>query len=114
MYGKIQLTTISQKLGVGICNPASDWVAGLQDDFKKEILIHNHDIASFAKTGSDVSWAAGRYNLEQIINHLGWQENGKTAMQIIAEHLIEIQVSDFDNSLLQMKNEHLDNPQESS
>ena len=31
-------------------------------------------------------------------------------MQIIAEHLIEIQVLDFDNSLLQMKNDHLDSP----
>lgn len=95
MYGKIPPTTISQKLGVGICNPAFDWVAGLQDDFTEEILLHNHDIASFSKTGNDVSWATGRYNLEQIINHLGWQEKGVTAMQIIAEHLIEIQVSDL-------------------
>lgn len=110
MYGKIPPTTISQKLGVGICNPAFDWVAGLQDDFTEEILLHNYDIASFSKTGDDVRWATKRYNLEQIINHLGWQEKGVTAMQIIAEHLIEIQVSDFDNSLLQLKNENLDSP----
>lgn len=110
MYGKIQPTIISQKLGVGICNPTTDWVDGLQDDFKMEILIHNHDIASFKKSGMDVNWAVGRYDLEQIVNHLGWQENEKTAMQIIAEHLIEIQVLDFDNSLLRMKNEHLDSP----
>ena len=31
-------------------------------------------------------------------------------MQIIAEHLIEIQVLDFENSLLQMKNKYLDSP----
>lgn len=110
MYGRIQPTAISQKLGVDICNPASDWIDGLQDDFKKEILIHKHDIASFEKEGFDISWAIGRYDLEKIVNRLGWREDGKTTTQIIAEHLIEIQVSDFDNSLLQMKNEHLDSP----
>ena len=110
MYGKIRPTTISQKLGIAICNPTSDWVAGLQDDFREEILIHNHRMESFEKAGHDISWAIGRYDLEQIINHLGWHESGKTAMQIIAEHLIEIKVLDFDNSMLQMKNEYLDSP----
>ena len=110
IYGKIEPTIISRKLGVGICNPASDWVLGLQDDFKEEISIHNHSIASFEKGGLDVRWAIGRYDPESITNRLGWQESGKTALQIIAEHLIEIQVLDFDNSLLQIKNEHLDSP----
>lgn len=97
-------------MGVGICNPNKDWVDGLQEDFKEEILIHNHNILSFEQSGMDVSWAKGRYNLENIVSQLGWQEDGKTDMQIIAEHLIEIQVLDFDNSLLQMKNDHLDSP----
>ncbi|WFR57148.1 hypothetical protein QA584_26655 [Anaerocolumna sp. AGMB13025] len=110
MYGKIQPTIISKKLGVGICNPTQDWVEGLQDDFKKEILIHNHEIFSFEQSGIDVSWAKGRYDLENIVRELGWQEDGKTDMQIIAEHLIEIQVLDFSNSLLQLKNNHLDSP----
>lgn len=110
MYGRIQPTTISKKLGVGISNPSSDWIAVLQDDLKKEILIHKHDIALLKKDGSDISWALGRYDLEQLVNRLGWYENGKVATQIIAEHLIEIQVLDFDNSLLQMKNEYLDSP----
>ncbi len=110
MYGKIEPTIISKKLGVGICNPAPDWVEGLQDDFKKEILIHNLDIDSYEQSGMDVSWSTGRYDLRNIIKQLGWQENEKTDMQIIAEHLIEIQVSDFESSLLQMKNENLDSP----
>jgi hypothetical protein len=58
----------------------------------------------------DVSWAKERYNLENIVGQLGWQEDGKTDIQIIAEHLIEIQVLNFDNSLLQMNNNHLDSP----
>lgn len=110
MYGKIHRTIISEKLGIGICNPTPDWVEGLQDDFEEELLIHKHQIKSFNRSGLDTSWANNRYNLEEIIIKLGWQEEGKTSMQIIAEHLIEIQVSDFDNSLLQMKNDHLDSP----
>jgi len=110
IYGKIEPIIISKKLGVGISNPSSDWVEGLQDDFKEEILIHNHIISSFKQSGMDVSWATGRYDLQSIVKQLGWQEDGKTDMQIIAEHLIEIQVSDFGNSLLQMKNENLDSP----
>ena len=110
IYGKIQPIIISKKLGIGISNPSSDWVDGFLGDFEKEILIHNHDIASFEKSGFDISWANNRYDLENLVMQLGWQEDKKSTMQIIAEHLIEIQVSDFENSLLQIKNEHLDNP----
>lgn len=110
MYGKIEPITISKKLGVSICNPAPDWVKGLQEDFMEEILINNHKISSFKQSGIDVSWAVGRYDLQNIVEQLGWQEDGKNNMQIIAEHLIEIQVSDFESSLLQMKNENMDSP----
>lgn len=110
MYGKIKPTIISTKLGIGICNPTSDWIKGLQDEFMEEILIHNHKISSFKQTGMNVSWATGRYDLQNIVEQLGWQEDGKPFMQIIAENLIEIQVSDFANSLLQMKNEKMDSP----
>lgn len=110
MYGKIESTIISKKLGVGICNPAPDWVEGLQDDFNEEILVYNHKISSFKQSGMDVSWATGRYDLQNIVEQLGWQEDEKSDMQIIAEHLIEIQVSNFESSLLQMKNENLDSP----
>ena len=51
MYGKIPETIISKKLGIGICNPAPDWVEGLQDDFEEELLIHEHEISSFKKSG---------------------------------------------------------------
>jgi len=100
MYGKISPTIISQKLGVGICNPAPDWIDGLQDDFEEEILVYNHDIKTYKRDGIDTKQFAGRYNLDQIVNQLGWQEIGKSAKQIIAEHLIEIQVTDFKNSML--------------
>lgn len=110
MYGKIQPTVISTKLGVGICNPAADWVEAFQEDFEKEILVHNHDIRTFENAGHDINWAVGRYDLDGIVKTLGWQEDGKSAMRIITEHLIEIQVMDFENSLLLKKNEHLDSP----
>jgi len=110
MYGKISPTIISQKLGVGICNPAPDWIDGLQDDFEEEILVYNHDIKTYKRDGIDTKQFAGRYNLDQIVNQLGWQEIGKSAKQIIAEHLIEIQVTDFKNSMLQKKNEYMDSP----
>ncbi len=110
MYGKIEPTTISEKLGVGICNPTSDWVEGFLDDFTEEILVFNHNIATYKRDGYDVSWADGRFDLDHIVEQFGWYENGKKAAQIIAEHLIEIQVSDFDNSLLQIKNPYIDSP----
>lgn len=55
MHGKIQPPIISKKLGVGICNPASDWVDGLQKDFQEELLIHNHNLESYRNTGKDCS-----------------------------------------------------------
>jgi hypothetical protein len=110
MYGKIEPTIISKKLGIGICNPGLDWVEGLQDDFHEEILVYNHKVASFKQSGLDVSWGAGRYDLQNIVEQLGWQEDVKSDMQIIAEHLIEIQVSNFEDSMLQMKNEYMDSP----
>lgn len=108
IYGKIQPMIISKKLGVGICNPNSDWVRGFCDDFDEEILIHNHNTKTFLKDGFDIKMFEGRYNLSQIAKVLGWQDEGKSVEQTIAEHLIEIQVTDFENSLLQKNNEHLD------
>lgn len=110
MYGKIPPTKISEKLGVGICNPDQDWIDGLQDDFDEEILIYRHEIKTFAKYAHDKEQLDNRYDLDRIINQLGWYEANKSAKQIIAEHLIEIQVIDFENSMLQKKNEYMDSP----
>ncbi|APQ78454.1 hypothetical protein [Clostridium botulinum] len=110
IYGKIQPIIISKKLGVGICNLNSDWVRGFYDDFDEEILIHKHNMKKFLKDRFDIKMLEGRYNLSQITKVLGWQEEGKSVEQTIAEHLIEIQVIDFENSLLQKNNEHLDSP----
>lgn len=109
LYGKIEPIIISKKLGIGICNPAPDWVDGFQDDIQEEIIIHNHQLSSLPQSSMDV-WVAKEYDLKSVVQKLGWQEDGKCDTQIIAEHLIEIQVSNFENSLLQKKNENLDNP----
>jgi hypothetical protein len=110
IYGKIEPMIISEKLGVSICNPDNGWTLGFQDDFKEEILIHSHAIEMYKKRGMDTSIFKGRYNLKNIVEKLGWREDDKSEEQIIAEHLIEMQVLDFDNSLLQKKNTHLDSP----
>lgn len=110
LYGIIEPTIISEKLGVGICNLAPDWVVGMNDDFTEEIMEFNHRLDSYRKDGFDVSWGDSHFDLEKIVKHLGWQENDKNASQIIAEHLIEIQVMDFENSLLQIKNSYMHSP----
>lgn len=111
MYGNIKPTVISKKLGVGINNPNSEWTKGFCDnEFVEEKLIHNHEVEVYRKAGLDVSILEKKYNLPMIINHFGWNKSPKTPEEIIAEHLIEIQVSDFDNSLLQMKDDCLDSP----
>jgi hypothetical protein len=110
IYGKINPIIISRKLGVGICNPASDWIEGFHDDFDEEILIYKHDMKKFLKDGFNIKSMEGRYNLPQIVKNVGWQEEGKSVEQVIAEHLIEIRVIDFENSLLQKNNGFIDSP----
>lgn len=110
IYGKIDPTIISEKLGIGICNPTQEWVVGLQEDFDEEYLVHKHHIKTFERSGLDTKCFEGRYNYDNIVKKLKWEETNKNCKQIIAEHLIEIQVMDFDNSLLQKKNSHLDSP----
>lgn len=110
IYGKIDPIIISKKLGLGICNPSQDWVNGLQEDFEEEYLVHMHHIKTFEKSGIDSKCFEGRYDYNSIVKKLKWEEEGKDCKQIIAEHLIEIQVIDFDDSLLQKKNSHLDSP----
>lgn len=111
IYGIIKPTVISKKLGVGINNPNQEWIEGFCDDeFIEERLIHNHEVEVYRKDDFDVSNLEGKYNLSRIINYFGWNEPNKTEEEIIAAHLVEIQVSDFNNSLLQMKNDCLDSP----
>lgn len=110
IYGKINPIIISKKLGLGLCNPSQDWVDGLQEDFEEEYLVHMHNIKKYKKSGFDIKCFEGRYDYNSIVKKLKWEETGKNCKQIIAEHLIEIQVMDFDDSLLQKKNSHLDSP----
>lgn len=110
IYGKIDPIIISEKLGIGICNPSQDWIDGLQEEFEEEYLVHMHKIKTYKKSGLDISCFEGRYDYDSIVKKLKWDETGKDCKKIIAEHLIEIQVMDFDDSLLKKKNSHLDSP----
>lgn len=110
IYGKIQPIIISKKLGVGICNPDLDWVNGFcEDEFEEEILIHNHTIRILNKSEYCTS-KIKQYSLSETVNNLGWREKGKSNKQIIAEHLVQIEVMNFKNSYLLKKNEYMDSP----
>lgn len=110
IYGKIDPIIISKKLGLGLCNPSQKWIPGLQEDFEEEHLVHMHKLKTYKQSGFDISCFEGRYDYSGIVKNLNWEETGKDCKQIIAEHLIEIQVMDFDDSLLKKKNSHLDSP----
>ena len=110
IYGKIEPRIISSKLGVGICNLSFDWITGLQADLYEEVLIYNHFLEFCTNQDDDNDLKYKKYDLDQIVESMEWQEEGKSSMQIIAEHLIEIQVIDFDKSMLQLKNRHMDSP----
>lgn len=110
MYGKIENIIISEKLSIGLCNPDSDWIKGFSDDFEEEILIHNHKMKTWSKYEFNVDYLKGRYNLSEIVKKMGWIQHSGTIEETIAEHLIEIQVINFEESILQKKNKYMDNP----
>ena len=110
IYAKIEPIIISKKLGVGICNPASDWVeAFCEDEFEEEILIHNYNLRVWDNLKFNTT-NIKEISFSKIVNSLGWQEKGKSDKKVIAEHLVEIQVIDFENSYLMKKNEYMNSP----
>ncbi len=110
IYDKIKPIMISEKLGVGICNPSSDWIDGFCDEFEEEMLIYKHDIEVWKKFKFNNLNRNEKYNLSEVISGLGWQKKDKSDKKIIAEHLIEIQVINFENSYLVKKNEYMNSP----
>ena len=110
MYGKVGKINISKKLEIGICNPNDDWIKGFGDEFDEEIMIYNHNLKVWSKDGIDIEQIKGRCNLPEIVKKMGWSQENGTIEETIAEHLIEIQVTDFEKSMLQKKNEYMDSP----
>lgn len=112
IYGKTEPTIISEKLGIGICNPQYDWVESFPKDFDEEYMVQMHHTKNCKLSDSDdfSEKIEKRYDYDKIVEKLNWNEDGKDSKIIIAEHLVEIQVLDFEHSLLRKINPFLDSP----
>ncbi len=111
IYGKLEPVIISQKLGLGLCNPARDWVKSFPDDeFEEEYILHVHQVKKNKKCGFNVAEFENRHDYDKLVEALGWKEKNKDSKLILAEHLVEINVINFEDSLLTKKNTTLDSP----
>lgn len=112
IYGKTEPIIISKKLGIGICNPQNDWVEGFPNDFDEEYMVQMHHSKNYKLLDHDdySEKIKNRYDYERIVETLKWNEDNKDSKIIIAEHLVEIQVLDFEHSLLKKINPVLDSP----
>ncbi|THF84412.1 hypothetical protein [Cohnella fermenti] len=112
MYGKIEPVIISTKLGVGISNPPNDWVSGLQDDIMEEILIHEHNFKTWVRMGFR-HLTFQKYDPTALVKKTNWNlttSRNKSDLHVIAQNLIGINVLDFENSYLRLKNDTMDSP----
>lgn len=114
VFGEIEEIILSEKLGIGIKNLDHDWCESIMDDFKEEILIRTHDIAISEKSGfSDVN--IKQYDLAQILKKAKWNSyetdiDIDTSMRLVSHRLIQLEVIEFDKSLLKLKNCYMDSP----
>ena len=113
LYGKLDPIILSKKLGVGISNLNDDWVTGIVDDLKEEMLLREH----YLKTSKKYNFAdfkINQYEPDKIVRDANWtetiDEDVDFNLQEIAKNLVQLEVLDFDQSLLQLKNSHLDSP----
>lgn len=111
-YENIEPTIISKKLGVGISNPPSDWIKGLQDDMLEEMLVLEHDLKVWEKEGF-MDTQLKNYDLAELVKKTKWNislDNYDSDLELIASNLVVIDVMDFENSYLQLKNDIMDSP----
>ena len=113
VYGEINPIIISKKLGLGISNLEDDWILGLQDDISEEVLIREHDLSVWNNIGIN-SRGVTKYNLSQLVYKAKWEDRLDTEeelnKEIIAKKLIGIDVCEFENSFLKLKNQVMDSP----
>ncbi|WP_225999819.1 hypothetical protein [Paenibacillus sp. BJ-4] len=111
-YGNIEPTIISKKLGVGISNPPSDWVIVLQDEMLEEMIVLEHNLKVWRKEDfKDIQLS--NYDLTQLVKKAKWNiplEDYSSDLEVIARNLVVIDVLDFKNSYLQLKNDTMDSP----
>ncbi|WP_196592629.1 hypothetical protein [Pectinatus sottacetonis] len=110
IYKKLDSTIISKKLGVGICNLDSDGIEEVLEMFEEEIIINKYKIDGLKNKKNDIEKNDGWNDLDSMIKKFHWGEFGKYNKQIIAEHLVEIDVLNFNNSMLKLKNSYMGSP----
>lgn len=113
LYGKVNSILLSKKLGVGISNLYDDWVTGIVDDLKEEMLLREHFLKT-SKTRKLINFKIKQYEPDKIVSDANWTEiiyeDVDSNLQEIAKNLVQLEVLDFDQSLLQLKNNYLDSP----
>ncbi|MDF2858166.1 MAG: hypothetical protein K0Q87_4017 [Neobacillus sp.] len=113
LYGKIEPIILSEKLGVGISNLYDEWLTGIVDDLKEEMLLREHFLETSKKYNFG-DFKVSQYEPEKIVSNANWTDvlDGDVDyyLQEIASNLVRLEVLDFDKSLLQLKNSHLDSP----
>jgi len=94
-YGRINSPLIiSKKLGVGISNPPKNWIIGLQDDLREEMLLRDHDLEVWNKIGIK-NIGVSSYNLCDLVKAAKWEKNSSQSAYIIAEDYYRKYEDDF-------------------
>lgn len=112
IYGKIEPVVICEKLGIGLSNLDDDWALGMVEYMTEEMLLRAHDLKIYANRDFDAK--IRQYNPTDIVLKANWNSDIITddteALNIISKNLIQLNVLNFDSSLLQLKNKFIDSP----
>jgi hypothetical protein len=110
LYGEIEETIISKELAIKICNLSNEVeIRELQQAIENECCLREHLLEENKKWGISCKGIEA-LNPDDLVKKLGWNEAGVPSYKIIAEHVIEIQAIDCDESELRNKNECTCNP----
>ncbi len=108
IYGKIEPTIISEKLGLGLYNVSTDWQEMLIEDMKKEIFQLEKPLDYFNwymyHTTKDIS------SFTKNSNHIITLEDMMPYFKCVSENLIALGIIDFKNSILKLKNNCMHSP----
>lgn len=107
IYGTIKPTLISKKLGLGVRNISTDWHETLIKEMEKETSQLDNPLQYFSfyesmKKNNSLS----QKDTNNIITLFDMQPYFKH----LSENLITLDVIDFENSLLQLKNSYMHSP----
>jgi|GEM_PF-1361962 hypothetical protein len=110
LYGEIEETIISKELAIKISNLSNEVeIRELQQAIDNECCLREHLLEENKKLGISCKDIEA-LNPDDLVKKLGWNVAEVPSYKIIAEHVIEIQAIDCDESELRNKNECTCNP----